>query len=330
MNKKADNFDNDDQQMEQLFQLIGNRPALPEEYQKNWSSSFRNELQKVIAKRRQKRTVAAGLCAALVFGLFLSYFFPWQTNQQTGIAQLSAFTGEMRLNGETVTTHQAAIAIEPGSRIETATASFARLTYQQADIRIADNTTLFLLEDKISLTSGEIYIDSQVKNDTAMLVISKGVQIRDIGTQFLVSTTADGVISRVREGAIAVKIADIEHIAAASLFARQIEIPANGPVTISDIPAFGADWEWIMNQSPEFQLEGSTALEFLEWISGESGRPLVFASQLARDSAEKTILHGDISGIHPEMAVDLVLAATQLTADISTAGEVLIGIKSTQ
>ena len=330
MNKPSDNFDNDDPQMEHLFQLIGNRPALPEEYQKNWSAGFRAELQKVVTRRRQKLRVAVGICAVLVFGLFFSFLSPWQSDQQIRIAQLSGLSGQMRLNGEIVPTQQSATAIDSGSRIETATASFARLRYQQADIRLAENTTLYLFEDKISLTSGEIYIDSQSKKGRNILVIAKGVYIRDIGTQFLVSTSANGVISRVREGSIAVKFDAIEHIAKADSTARQIEITSNGSTRMSEIPAFGDEWDWIMNQSPAFHLDGSSALEFLQWVSDESGRPLVFASQLARETAEKTILHGDINGIHPEVAVDLVLASTQLIAEFSPTGQVLISERQTQ
>jgi hypothetical protein len=59
--------------------------------------------------------------------------------------------------------------------------------------------------------------------------------------------------------------------------------------------------------APEFELEGHTLGEFLDWAAAEHGLRVEFEDPAVRPRAVATVLHGSVRGMDPDEALDTVL-----------------------
>ena len=176
-------------------------------------------------------------------------------------------------------------------------------------------SSLRVAADGVHLLAGEIYIShvAGLSPQRAITVYTPFASIRDIGTQFTVALTAEGVISTVRRGSIKVSTEDTEYTAEATgSSARRVTV--NQRQQVSSGEAQGNNWVWIYQAAPAFTLEGRSAYDFLQWSVAETGLQLRFASGSAEIYARSTILHGDISNMAPDQAVAPVLSSTHLQA----------------
>lgn len=313
----------DEQRIAQLLKLVGRRPPLPAETRAEWARVFAAELAPVIERRRRRRKIlrdTLALCASVTL-FYLVFASPLQRywEQDVPIGHITKVLGE----GWRYETANRMIRLTPddplvpGIGVVTESGSLVALTLQQTQIRLNRNTEVKIYSGEIRLLKGQLYVDSGAvaAGRQGILVSTPLARIRDIGTQFTVSYDADGVAATVREGALLVAIEEGEFRANAHPdYAQRVQVSRDNDVVMTRTDKQGEEWDWSIPLAESFVLEGRSALEFLQWVSRETGVNLVFADAAARRNAKQTILHGDISAFAPGQAVDIVLATTSLSA----------------
>ena len=89
-------------------------------------------------------------------------------------------------------------------------------------------------------------------------------------------------------------------------------LTASGELSRRTTPIYGPEWDWILDVSPSFSLEGETLEAFLGWVSRETGWDLEFASETVAASLP-VVLHGSVDGMRPNQALEAVLPTCGLT-----------------
>jgi hypothetical protein len=189
---------------------------------------------------------------------------------------------------------------------------------QGGTLRIAAGTTVvFPGATQVGLEQGLIYVDCPAHPITCdwLRVTTVAGIIDHVGTEFEVLSDEQSVRIRVREG----RIRFVGRSAA--LYAEagtELLAAAGGRVALQPIATYGRDWLWTAALAPDYQIEGRSLIEFLQWASRELGRPLEFADAHAQQVANQTILHGSIKGVDPLDALAQVLATTSLSYEIAS------------
>lgn len=168
---------------------------------------------------------------------------------------------------------------------------------------------------QISLERGLIYLDipSATGGASPLRIITSAGTIEHIGTEFEVMSDDQTVRVRVREG----RIRFVGRTATVVAGAGTELLAAPGKAIVQrSIDTYGRDWSWTAALAPDYEIEGSSLIRFLQWVSRELGRPLNFADANARQIADRTILHGSVRHQAPIDAISNVLATTSLTYEI--------------
>jgi hypothetical protein len=165
------------------------------------------------------------------------------------------------------------------------------------------------------LQRGQIYVDLPpgTTAKSPFQVATRAGIVEHLGTAFEVLSGPQIVRLRVREGRVRLRGETAEVIAEAG---TELTATKAGVVSRRSISTYGRDWLWVAALAPDYEIEGRPLLGFLEWASRELGRPLRFSDAHAREVAERTILHGSVSGREPLDALASVLATTSLSYEI--------------
>jgi len=325
---------NYDDSLGRVIRAAGRRQSLPPSTRQRWQAVFAEELQNVVVRRRQQRWLAGGaVCAALLVALIVIWPNPApqvpavvaRIVEQVGISQATVGEGESQS-----TTGLKDLPVN--STLQTGNGAYLSLAYRGASVRLNQHSRVRLLPDRIELVAGELYVDSEAVDHgygkgfgmgsgrgpsvDGVTISTRLAEITHLGTQFRVAVDYQGVTSAVRSGGIVIRTGGRE-IQAEALpgTARQLKIDVSGEIAARDVPASGEQWDWIMAVSQDFDIDGHTVLAFLHWVASETGVSLQFAGEEALADARGTVLHGDISALNPDAAIDPVLATTDLVAE---------------
>jgi ferric-dicitrate binding protein FerR (iron transport regulator) len=183
-------------------------------------------------------------------------------------------------------------------------------------LRIAAGSTLVVTDaTQLSVTHGLIYVDTPPELGAAngVRVMTRAGMVEHLGTEFEVLSDDRAVRIRVREGRIRLLAT-----AGALIAAEGTEVLAgpSGPPSQRSVDTYGRDWLWVAALAPDYEIEGRPLIDFLQWVSREVGRRLDFADPHAREVADRTIMHGSVTGREPLDALANVLATTSLTYEI--------------
>jgi len=91
---------------------------------------------------------------------------------------------------------------------------------------------------------------------------------------------------------------------------EQLTLSTNGEVAVLSIEVDDPVFAWAVDLAPAYDIENRTLLDFLKWVSRETGKELVFADDELRMAAMGTVLHGSVSDFTPTDATAAVLATT--------------------
>jgi ferric-dicitrate binding protein FerR (iron transport regulator) len=168
---------------------------------------------------------------------------------------------------------------------------------------------------EISLQRGLIYLDipAGTAAGSPLRIITNAGAIEHVGTEFEVLSDDQAVRVRVREGRI--RFVGRTDTVLADAGTELLAAPGKSIVQ-RPIDTYGRDWLWTVALAPDYEIEGSSLIKFLRWVSRELGRPLNFADANARQIADRTILHGSVRHQAPIDAMSNVLATTSLTYEI--------------
>jgi hypothetical protein len=183
-------------------------------------------------------------------------------------------------------------------------------------LRISAKSELAVISpSQISLERGLIYLDipSGAGAGSPLRIITNAGAIEHVGTEFEILSDDEAVRVRVREGRI--RFVGRSDTVVADAGTELLAAPGK-PIVQRPIDTYGRDWLWTAALAPDYEIEGSSLIGFLRWVSRELGRPLNFADANARQIADRTILHGSVRHQAPLDAMSNVLATTSLTYEI--------------
>jgi len=203
----------------------------------------------------------------------------------------------------------------PGQTLNTGAASRIALRWHSGEsVRLDEDTRLRLVSgQEIELLSGRLYIDtrrssqSQAGSPELSIVTATG-RVRHLGTQYMTEVIGQHLVVSVREGQVGIQANSNETIANTG---QQLTISDKGLVSRANIDSFSDDWHWAESIAPDFELDGVSMTEFLQWVGRETGRPVYYASQPAQQLADQSLLRGSID-LEPRLA----LAAMMQTSDL--------------
>ena len=320
--------DIDESDIAQLLEAAGAREELPGELRERWESHFRSELQRASSGRRPGFLVPLlSLAASVLVLLLVLDFFAGESTPSTPM-QVLAVDGDVQLALDE-RRRLAAIAgqnLSAGVTLETRPGGRVALTWAGYDVRMNDNSTLRLMNDRLQLEAGEIYVSDVGRRVSRrpIAVVTPFAVISDVGTQFKVRFVDDNVISSVRRGSILVRTKAGEHrVDAAPERGRTLTITADSSVTVSPD---GTDWEWIYAVSRRFDLEGRSVYDFLQWSVSETGRELRFADESVALAARNTRFSGAVKlgGLDPDRAVAVALSTTHFSVEADADGSLRV------
>jgi ferric-dicitrate binding protein FerR (iron transport regulator) len=331
-----DTFDENDKVQERdiarLLEVAGPREELPEDLKRHWENHFRAELQSVRKKRRQGFLLPLiALAASIVVLVLVVDFFAGPAATATSM-QVHAVAGQ----GQVILDERRRVAaiigqhLSEGVAVETMIGGRMALTWAGFDVRLNQKSRLRLHRDHLALEAGEIYVSNRDRRISRrqVTVVTPYATVSDIGTQFKVRLSGDGVVASVRQGSILVRTDAGEHRADASADGgRTLFVGEDQSVQVTEDRT---DWAWIYPVAESFELEGRTVFQFLRWSTGESGRQYRFADEEAALAARNARFSGglDLANFDPDEALALVLSTTRFEARVQSDGSLLVSRRS--
>lgn len=322
----------DERDVARLLRAAGRRPEMPGAMKARLESHFRRELADVIARRRlRRRRLLIGAAASLAAGVFaVALLLTPPSPEPSMVARLTYLAGTVTIDGRVA---DGTSDLRPGVQIHVGRAAALAIDLGGYDVRLRENSRARLLSRGIGLDSGVLFAGSDRAPGRlpGLEVRTPHGRVSDIGTQFIVATNASETRATVRRGALRID-RDGDHIEVASEGgrARYAAFDKAGNVEVNSAPARGEGWDWIHRAAAPFVLEGASAFDFLAWVARESGLALRFASSAAEINARTTTLHGDLGEIEPLAALTPVLLSTELSAQVSSGGELRVSLKASR
>lgn len=241
------------------------------------------------------------LAAAIATAVILTV-----TNRTTPTAQPWIVAHVDRVSGNGSRFH-AGEGIVARSTITTANERASFVLGDGTSIRIDEHSRVrFDTPHRIAVDSGAVYITTA---RSGIRVATPFGTVRDIGTRFEVRVTPGAARVRVRDGSVMLA----SHRAGRG---EQLDVTSAGAVTTGPAPTWGGEWEWTMDLTPPFTLEGASVAQFLGWVSAESGLEVRYATTAIEQRAKQTTLHGSAGALHPDVAAKAILPTAGLHATI--------------
>lgn len=309
--------------VERLLNAAGPGPEIPDGGAERIKTAIRSSWQDevAVAARQRRRLWAGGLAAAAAVIIAVFVIPALQQgpadHAPDGIT-LAMLDGSLEVTapGSTVAflgIDDTGFLVPDGSLVRTRRGHRAalRLTGGQS-LRLDDDTMIRLdSERSISLDSGAVYISSEDDAGAGIEVRTALGTATEIGTQFEVRLEHGNLDVKVREGMVSLSHGADEYQIAHGI---GLSVNAEGAVTTASITAFDPAWAWTQEIAPAFDIEGRSALAFLDWVSAETGLAVRFASAEVERAAATTLLHGSIDGLSPAETPSAVLPTCGFSA----------------
>jgi ferric-dicitrate binding protein FerR (iron transport regulator) len=306
-----------------VLKFAGSRPQPDQERKAEFKRALRDEWRRVTEPRPLRRTYgwAAGVAASIAAALVVAWLLPWRITQQPSVTQLVGHVVRSegivrRLPTPTASTPSQSVSAGDEVRVDTVleTAETGRLALALdggISLRIDGGSRIVLLGEKVvRVERGAIYVDSGAEKSGPVLIQTENGDVRDIGTQFEVRAERSSFRVRVREGEVLVSRNDSTMTARAG---EALHVDQQGRYVRSTVPVFGPEWAWTSTIAPQFQLEGSTVQQFLEWVAREQGWRWRFVDTDTARRGAGIVTHGSLEGYTPEEALAIVLPTCGLS-----------------
>lgn len=216
------------------------------------------------------------------------------------------------------------VTLLPGARVE-ARGGTRLLSRDGVEVRLRQGTQLTWLGPReVELGQGSVYVDTA--GLSGMRVHTRMGVVRDIGTVFMVTLDEVAMEVAIRDGRVAIETDRGDYRAGArGLEGDVVKVDAHR-IVAERAPASSDRWSWIYEVHPGYHEEAIA--ELLGAIAGDLGLSLEFASPEARARARERRLEGDLAGLTPREALDVVLATTGLERRDSEPGRLVIALPS--
>lgn len=299
---------------QELLRGAGARPSIP-------SDDFeviRNEARTVWRARfvkepatRNRWPWALPLAAALCMTVVLAWWFAGRKNETSPppvAAQVVSIHGTSGfVAGQT---------LPAGTEVRTATGSWLELVLAGGQsLRLDDDTAVVLVSsDSVSLERGRLYFDSLSRSPVTFSTVAG--DFIPHGTQFELSLVDAAVHLRVREGQVELRPVG-KSTPAVTRAGEQLIVREDGTLYRSEIARSHPDWDWILAAARVPDIEGRTLQSFIDWTARERGWNVEFGSSESALLAREVILHGSVSDMAPEDALNTVMLSSGFSYRVS-------------
>jgi ferric-dicitrate binding protein FerR (iron transport regulator) len=321
----------DDKVLEELFKHVSSRERAPQEVEQKIREALHGEWTQATRQRRtRKKMVTWAIAASVVLSVFVLTEMlrqPAPQAQRISLATVEKKTGEVfvQATGEQVSKPHGSEHLLTGDELSTRDGSRVALSWANGEsIRIDQNSRVALIsESEIKLLTGKIYIDSAgalIKNKPFRILTPTG-PVSHMGTQYITVVIGDEVTVKVRKGEVSVGAGENRAIA---IQGQKLHVSGAGQRSVTTIPVYGEDWLWAEQLAPQFNMDGHTLKELLDWVGRETGRKIEYDSAESELAAAQTRLHGNLD-LEPLRAMDLMLQTSDLTSSVQD-GVILVSL----
>ncbi len=308
--------------LEALLGKAEPRPLPPQQDEKLIRQAVRAEWDRVTIRRiRTRRATQFALAASILLVLFASLFAlrgPFDGVELQQVASIEKQFGDITL-------------LSNGQTVETGMDSGLTLAWKGGgSLRLDQDTHVeFESGSEIYLQSGRIYFDSMPSGIPTVItnpgkakltIRTDAGTVRHYGTQFITQTDGDELSVLVREGRVSIEGTRVNATASAG---QKFTITREGETTVQTIEVSGGNWQWIEKTSPSFALDNRPIIEFLTWVSRETGQPLRLTSR----AVEEIVMTEELRGVthkEPSHALEFYMPTTGLAWHIDD-GVIVIG-----
>lgn len=311
----------DDLDVADLLRAVGARPAASAPAVAEVRAAVEAEWHATVAVRARRRRIggwaAAASVAVAAFGIWLVQpFVPAEPDAVAALTRAVGTVEQSRGDGRWMPL-AADGSIESGTELRTARDGRAALRLRNGVELRLDARTLVAFEDTTHarLTRGAVYVDSGSAPGTPgpeFELDTPAGRVAHLGTLYEARVVEGGVRVGVREGRVRVarSSGDLVGSAGESLMIRGDDV-ARAPLAPT-----AAEWGWLAEVTPPFDIEGRSVEDFLVWAARQTGRSIVYTSPDAARQARSVRLSGTVEGLPPDEAVRAVLSTTSLAPDI--------------
>lgn len=260
-----------------LIRLAGRRPGIDAERTARVRAAVEGEWRATLRRRLWTRVGAAVALAAAVGGVLLFRSAPEAPVAPPALAPIVAHVQFVR--GTTAP----AADIRAGAVLQLPAGATASLDWNGATLRLDGGTHLrFDGAEVATLQRGAVYYAGDGRRAAVTLRTLFG-DVRDVGTRFEVRLRDDGVVVRVREGAVMLR--------GTTARARSELVATASSIETRSIGTTGEAWSWIEEAAPPITLEGKTLEDVMRYVAAEKGLALEWSA----GEGKRTIrLHGDV------------------------------------
>ncbi len=324
----------DEAQVRDLIVGAGERPALPEEDLQAIRAAAKAEWQSLISRQTDRSSYRGGhvwaLAASLVLVIGAAWLWISQKHRTDPVSDVVVATVE-RADGIAREGLVAGSEITLGSTVETrdqADGTPQRLALRLpggASFRIDSQSKLvFSGQHEVELLEGGVYMDTGSETGTSdpMTIVTELGTVRHVGTQYEVRLVDydNAVRVRVREGTVSFRSdSGIFPIAAG----EQFELADEGAPKRNSIPNHGPNWDWVSAVAPSIEIDDLPIRTYLEWLSRETGRSLIFENEEVEKYASEHSLTLPIEGLSPMESLEAARAASDLIFEAQN-GSILV------
>jgi len=160
-------------------------------------------------------------------------------------------------------------------------------------------------------------------NSGTVEIVTRFGTLRDVGTQFEVLATGTALRVRTREGAVTLS-RDGSDVVLECAVSEELRIDARGRVERGRIAAYAEDWNWVESLAQPPRGQKLPLLQFLDWVSRETGRGLRYDSPETQLRVSKIVLHGTTPELAPVQAMEVTLATTDIDYVLPDDGTILL------
>jgi len=294
----------------QLIKLVGAREAVPDERFERSRKIVREHWQHSVAEQRVENrpgrfravAMAAGIAMAAMTALLL-LDLPNKAPANS-MASVERVLGEVLVAGD-FAGKGAAIAAET----LVVTGQDGRIALRLAggqSLRIdTESRVIVHSPDHISLQAGALYVDTAAAPEGSPMLVSTPLgTAQDIGTQFQVRVTGMMLVVGVRQGLVEVTQPGQQSLSVNK--GSYIELATTGESGERPLRHDDPAWDWIETVAPEFDIQGASLKQYLEWYARERGLVLVWDDEVSRSNAEAALLKGSIAGTSLDESLLLV------------------------
>jgi ferric-dicitrate binding protein FerR (iron transport regulator) len=318
MSKQRDSTPGDDESIETLLRHVGARdepsPAVMNEVQHALHAQWREMLAERSLRRRK---IAYGLAASVaIVAVVAAVTLQWLSPNRGPVATIARIDGSLRLMAARAEAPQPARVGQPvsvGETLQTDAGTRAALAFDAGlSLRIDGGSTLELAApDRLILSAGAVYVDAApgLERNASLRIQTRAGIVRHLGTQYQIRQDTRAVVLSIREGRVQI---ESSHGASDASAGEVLRILDGGAVERSSITPYDASWHWAIAAAPAFDIDNRLLSDFLDWVSRETGKRIVYASPRALQVAQSVVLRGSIGGLDAESAVSPVLSTTDL------------------